>query len=383
MKRWTIRLLVLALLIAGWFAAKGTVLKPKPVTVEVHEVSRGVVESTVTNTRAGTITARRRAHVSAEIGGLVIELPFAEGDRVERGDLLLRLDGSIQEAQLELTRRQVGVALARQAETQLVAQRAERELQRNARLFEQNLISDDVLDQLTSQRDRALLGVATSEAMVVEARAQESLMETRILQGELHAPFAGILAQLKVEVGEFVTPSPPGIPIPSVIDLIDPTSIYIRAPMDEVDSAVIQVGMPVRVTIDPFEGREFEAQVVRIAPYVLDMEKQNRTLDIEVELKDKEFAGRLLPGTSADVEVILTTAEDIVRIPTSCLLEGGRVLLFEQGVLVERKVEVGLRNWNWTSIVSGLEVGEHVVTTLGSSGIADGALAQLAEQAGE
>ena len=59
------------------------------------------------------------------------------------------------------------------------------------------------------------------------------------------------------------------------------------------------------------------------------------------------------------------------------------MLLFEQGVLVERQVEVGLRNWNWTSVTSGLKAGEQVVTTLGSSDIADGAEAQLAEQAAE
>jgi len=372
MKRWIFRLLVLAVLVAAGVGAKLTILAPEPVEVAVHTVGRGPVESTVTNTRAGTITARRRAELSPEIGGRVIELPFDEGDRVEAGALLMRLDDRVPRAQEELTRRQLESAQARLAEARLVAERAERELERNARLSETNLISDDLLDELTSQRDRALLAVTTSQNRVAEARAQLHLVEAQLAQSELRAPFAGVIARLEAELGVYVSPSPPGMQLPSVVDLIDPTSIYIRAPMDEVDSAVIEVDMKVRVTIDPFPGREFEGHVVRIAPYVLDVKEQNRTLDIEVELEDRELSRRLLPGTSADVEVILTVEEDSLRIPTATLLEGRRVLVFEDAGLVDREVEVGLRNWNWTSIRSGLSAGELVVTTLGSEEVQPG-----------
>jgi len=378
-RKWFVRILVLAVLVALGVVLKVYVLRPKPVAVQVVEVARGPVESTVTNSRAGTVRARRRAQLSPEVSGRVIGLPHREGDEVKEGELIVSLDRSVQDAQLERARRALETAQATHAETCLVAERAERELERNRGLLEEKIISADVLDQLESERDRARLACATAEARVAEATSEVDLAQVQITLYELDAPFDGILAEQSVEVGEFLTPSPPGVPIPSRIDLIDPTSIYISAPMDEVDSAVIEVGQEVRVTIDPYPGREFPGHVVRRAPFVLDIEEQNRTMKIEVELDDAEFASHLLPGTSADVEVILKVAKDVLRIPTSTLLEGGRVLVLEGGVLVERKLEVGLKNWNWTEVRGGLVAGEQVVTSLGSTAVVAGAPARIAD----
>ena len=100
------------------------------------------------------------------------------------------------------------------------------------------------------------------------------------------------------------TPSPPGMPMPPVIDVIDTSSIYVSAPMDEVDSARHPARRsPARVAIDSHPGRGFPATSCASAPYVLDVEEQNRTVEIEVELDDAALAATLLPGTSADVEV--------------------------------------------------------------------------------
>lgn len=379
MKRWLVRLVVLLVLIGGGVALKATVLAAKPVEVSIHEVARGSVESTVTNTRAGTVAVRRRSQLSPQIGGMVVELPFDEGDAVRRGDLLVRLDAEVIAAERLLAETRLESAKARHAESCLVAERAERELKRNKELAASKIISEDVLDEVESRRDRAHLACATASTQVEEARASMVLVDAHLAQTELRAPFDGILAQLEVEVGEYVTPAPPGVPIPSVIDLIDPTSVYVTAPMDEVDAAVIQVGQATRVTIDPFPDRTFAGRVTRIAPYVLDLKEQNRTLDVEVELDDGEFARLLLPGTSADVEVVLRVAKDVLRIPTAALLEGGRVMVFDGERLAERSIEVGQRNWNWSEVKSGLEAGERVVTSLGSTAVVDGAEARIAE----
>jgi HlyD family secretion protein len=127
------------------------------------------------------------------------------------------------------------------------------------------------------------------------------------------------------------------------------------------------------VTVDSRPGEELAGRIVRVASFVEDVEEQNRTVEIEVELADPGAAGTLLPGTSADVEVILEVREGVLRIPTSALLEGGRVLVVEGGVLVERAVEPGLSNWDWTEVRSGLEPGDEVVTSLDRTGVAPGA----------
>jgi len=167
--------------------------------------------------------------------------------------------------------------------------------------------------------------------------------------------------------------------VPPVIDVLDPASIYISAPMDEVDSASIHRGQTARVTVDSHRGASFPANVTRVAPYVLDIEEQNRTVEIEVELDDHDLAATLLPGTSADVEVLLTVHDDVLRIPTAALMEGQRVLILAGDHLEERRIEIGLRNWDFTEIAGGLEEGDQVVTSLDRSEVQAGAAAVAAD----
>ena len=180
------------------------------------------------------------------------------------------------------------------------------------------------------------------------------------------------MAEVSTEVGEWVTPSPPLLTSPAVVDLIDPSTVYVSAPMDEVDSAQILAGQSVKLTVDSRPGKTFAATVLRVAPYVLDVEAQNRTVEIEVSLDDPTDAGALLPGTSADVEVVLEKRRDVLRLPTSALLEGDRVLVIDDGVLAERAVELGLRSWRYAELRSGLSEGEMVVVSLDRVGVEAG-----------
>jgi HlyD family secretion protein len=119
--------------------------------------------------------------------------------------------------------------------------------------------------------------------------------------------------------------------------------------------------------------------VVRRAPYVLDVEAQNRTVEVEVELEPSDVAAALLPGTSADVELILSVREDVLRVPSTALMEGGRALVVEQGRLVERAVKTGVHNWDFTEVLGGLSAGERIVTSLDRPEIKAGARVKLEE----
>ena len=200
---------------------------------------------------------------------------------------------------------------------------------------------------------RARLAVAAAEVRRAEAAA--ALAKAELDKTLLRAPFDAVLAEVSVEVGEWVTPSVPLLAAPDLIDAYDPETLYVAAPMDEVDTALVEPGREARVTFDPYPDRAFAGRVTHVAPYVLDIERQNRTLEIEVELEHPEEIPRLLPGTSADVEVVLDRKRDTLRIPSHALIEGERVLVLEGGRLVERHVEVGLANWDWTEVVSGLD----------------------------
>ena len=188
----------------------------------------------------------------------------------------------------------------------------------------------------------------------------------------LKAPFAGIIAKITGEVGEYATPSPPGIPMPPVIDLIDDSCLYVSAPMDEVDAPKIELGQPARVTLDAMPDKVFNGKVKRIAPYVTEIEKQARTVDIEVSF-DKTPDNILLAGYSADVEVILDNREDVLRIPTQALRQNNMVLLLGvDNKLVERQLETGLANWSFTEVINGLKDGDQVVISFDQDEIKPG-----------
>ena len=376
MRRWTLRFLVLLALAAAVWALKATVFAPQPVAVAVVAVERGPVEETVTNSRAGTVEARKRAKLSPEIGGTVAEIPYREGDRVERGALLLRLEDSLQRARLEVAGGDLEAVAGERQRACLAAERAARELERTRGLIDDGIVSADRLDAVESGALTAAAACDAARAQEDRARSAVGLSRAELDKTLIRAPFAGIVAEVRTEVGEYSTPAPPAVPVPPVLDLLDPASIYISAPMDEVDSARIRTGQPARVTVDSHRGRELPGRVVRVAPYVLDVEEQNRTVEIEVELDDEGFAATLLPGTSADAEVVLERREDVLRIPASSLLEGARVLVLEGGRLRAVPVEVGLRNWAWAEVASGLAEGNRVVTSLDRAGVEDGALAE-------
>ena len=357
-----------------------TVLAPEPVAVEVARAGRGTVEATVTNTRAGTVKARRRAKLSPQTGGAVVAIPFREGRRVRRGDLLLELDGRVQRAQLELARRDVAAAESRAREACLAAALARRELDRGVELHRKGITPDQRLDTLRTERDRTAAACEAAQAAVEEARARVRVAEEQLGLTRLAAPFDGVVAEVSTEIGEWITPSPPGVPVPPVIDLIDTASIFIAAPIDEVDSGRVRVGQPVRVTVDSRPGESLPGRVVRVGAYVEDRLEQNRTLEVEVELDDPEVAASLLPGLSADVEIVVDRHEDVLRVPTAAIGEGGVVLVLENGVLAERRLRTGLSNWEWTEVLDGVAPGDAVVLSRDSTAVRPGARAVARER---
>ncbi len=130
------------------------------------------------------------------------------------------------------------------------------------------------------------------------------------------------------------------------------------------------------ISLDAFPDQRFPGVVRRVAPYVLDAEKQARTVEVEAEIDNPEKYN-LLPGYSADVEVILENRENVLRVPAQSVLDGKRVLVLNTatGVLESRPVEKGVSNWEYVEIVSGLDAGELVVTSVDREGVADGVAA--------
>jgi HlyD family secretion protein len=361
---------ILAGLAAVGVAAALWLGRAEPIPVEVVEASRGSVAETVTNTRAGTVKACQRAKLAPPAGGQIARLPVKKGDRVEAGQVLLELWNDDVRAQLAVTERDAAAARARREEACVSARVARRESNRLASLVERKLVSAEVADRAEGEADarEAACRAATAQVQVSESRidAARATLERTLLR----APFAGTVAEINGEIGEFVTPSPVGIPTPPAVDVVDTSCIYITAPIDEVDAPRVREGMPARVTLDAFRDRSFKAHVRRVAPYVLDTEKQARTVEVEAEID--ELGEALLPGYSADVEVILAERNDVLRVPTRALIEGMRVYVLEGGMVRSREVGTGIGNWEYTEVTSGIDAGAQVVVSIDREGLADG-----------
>lgn len=362
---------VLAACVVGvvWYATRD----PAPVPVAVASVTRGAVELTVSNTRAGSVRACRRSGLSMPQGGRVEHLYVKEGDVVETGQLLLALWNKDRKAQLAQAEARLAAAAHHREQFCVEADNAQREARRKDSLYERGLTSMELRD---TARTRASASAFACEAAVNEedvAAATLQLNQAMLDETLLRAPFPGVVADITGEVGEFVTPSPPGIPTPPAIDLIDYGCLYVRVPVDEVDAGRIALGQEARISLDAFRGRYFAGRLMRIAPHVLEIEKQARTVEVDIAFIEDDDQDSLLVGYSADADIVLERQVDVLRIPSEALMDGNQVWRVDDDNRLERvSVAVGLSNWNFTEIRSGLEPGDRIVLSLGMDGLAAG-----------
>ncbi|HAF45473.1 MAG TPA: efflux RND transporter periplasmic adaptor subunit [Gallionellaceae bacterium] len=367
------KLAILVIVAIALVAGIGFLTRSKPIAVVLQKVERGIVEASVSNTRAGTVNACRRAKMSPSAGGQIAKLLVKKGDRVKKGAVLLELWSNDLHAQERLAQEQLKVSQSRVEEVCTMADAAQREAVRSQELRDKGFISAQQLDRAITDASARQSACASAKGDIEQSRSRISLARAGLERMVLRAPFDGVVADISGELGEYATPSPPGILTLPAIDLIDDSCLYVSAPIDEVDAAKLKVGQRSRITLDAIKGRTFGGKVRRIAPYVLDLEKQARTVEVEVEFDKLAKNDNLLVGYSADVEIIHDTRQSVLRIPTQTLLEGGRVLLYgNKGVLEERKVTTGLSNWEHAEVTSGLVEGDRVVLSLDRAGVKAG-----------
>lgn len=359
------------LALAGWYYTR-----PKPLQVDLATIAKGPVEATIVNTRAGTVKSCQRSNLAPASGGQIAKIWVKEGDHVQKGQVLLELWNQDLQAQLELAQRQLAMSQERRRETCILAENARRESRRAQQLVAKNFVSPQHAEEAdaNARARQASCDAAISE--IKRAQAQIHVAQAAIARTVITAPFSGIIAHISGELGEFTTPSPPGIPTPPTIDLIDDTCLYVTAPMDEVDAPKIKVGQETRITLDAMPEKIFHGKVRRIAPFVTEIEKQARTVDIEVEFQ-QILTDTLLVGYSADVEVISARKDDVLRIPTQAIRQDNKIWMVNaQNQLIEQKLETGLSNWSFTEIRSGLKEGDRVLISFEQDDIKTGAVVQ-------
>ena len=364
---------ILIILLFGWLK------RPKPVDVIIATVEQGEVQRTVTNTRAGTLKACRRAGLSPAIGGQISRLPVKEGDKVKKGQVLLEMWNDDINAQVSLAKSEILASESRIKEACVIAKVAKHEAARLTKLLKKGLTSDGTAERAVGESEAKQAVCQASKSAAEVSRSRLAVAQAALERTQLKAPFDGTVAEIIGELGEFVTPSPVGIPTPPAVDIIDISCLYVLAPIDEVDAPEIKPNMPARISLDAYNKKFFKGKVRRIAPYVLDREKQARTVDIEVNFIIENDNINMLPGYSADVEIILDSHAEVIRIPTEALLEGQKVFVYDKNnkSIYEKNISTGLSNWQYTEVLEGLVEGEQIITSIDRDGVVDGALVKI------
>ena len=204
-RRLLLALLVVCLLGAGVWWLK----RPKPIAVMLTTIDQGRVESSIANTRAGTVEACMRTKLSATMGGRIEILAVKEGDKVKKGQLLMKLWNDDQQAQSTLALAQVETARKRTTEACTVATNAEHEAERQNALFKQGFVSGSRDEQARAEAQARRAGCDAAKADVAQTQARVNATRVEQNRTVLYAPFAGTIAKIVGEVGEYSTPSPP------------------------------------------------------------------------------------------------------------------------------------------------------------------------------
>jgi membrane fusion protein (multidrug efflux system) len=317
--------LLLALLIAaapGWAAAQQKPPPAMPVRAAIAKVGPAVDEVSA----VGTLRADEAVTLRPEIAGRIAEIRFQEGQRVERGAILVRLDQAEFAAVLASSRAQAGLDKQR--------------LDRAEDLFKKAFISGQALDEAKANYARSL------------AKQRED--EARLAKTVILAPFPGVAGLRQVSEGAYVAA---GTDI-ARLEKIDELKLDFRVP--ETFVGRLKPGQPVRVQLDAYGEQEFAGRVYAIEPAI---DEATRTVLVRARVANRDV--KLRPGMFARVRAQLAVRENAVWIPEQAIVPRGQdsfVFRVVDGKAEMVKVRTGVRKVGEVEIVSGVAAGDQVVT---------------------
>jgi membrane fusion protein (multidrug efflux system) len=315
----------------------GTLMK-MPRTVQPETISTAIAHSEkwpLTISAVGSVTAAQGVNVVAEIPGTVKEIAFESGALVNKGDLLVRLDTSSEEAQLR----------ALDAATDLARINAER----TRKLRADNTVSQAELD--------------TAEASLKQAQGTADNMRALIAKKNIRAPFSGRLGIRQVNLGEYIDAGKTTIVSLQALD-----KVYAEFSLPQQELARLATGLRVRLTADTYPDRQFEGELTSLNP---DLDSTTRAIRLQATFDNKEQL--LRPGMFARIEVLLPGEQDVLVIPAPSVLSapyGATVYVIEKStnsasglVALQQFIRIGRMRGDFVSVESGLKAGDKVASS--------------------
>ena len=314
-------------------AAENMTLPPETVTAMtvVPQQWERVIRAT------GTISAVQGVTIGAEVGGRVSDIAFRSGQRVKKGDLLVRLDTATEEAQL--------------ASAQAAAELAKTDLARLRKLVKGNLTSEDAVDRAVAEVKQTLAQIGVSRALIAKK--------------SIRAPFDGRLGLRLVDPGQILRAGDPIV----TLQTLDPVHVDFSVPQQQL--VHLQPGMQVRVSSDVLPDGALQGKIIAISPEV---DRDTRNVRVRALVSNPEE--RLRAGMFANVEVVLPGSQTVLPIPTLAVLYapfGDSVFVIDsqkqdgkgktQRILRQQFIRLGRTQGDFVDVIEGLKAGDQIVTS--------------------
>lgn len=312
------------------------------IPVAVTRVELGTVEETISST--GNFEARTKVDVCSKVAGRIERLAVDTGDRVEKGDVIAKIED--EEIVLHVEQAEAGLVAAK---TSLENLRVNKE--RTDRLFAKGSVSQQQKDQIDAR-------YKTAKAQVQQAEAALALAKEQLKNSRVTAPISGIIAKRYVDVGAMVAPSVP------LVNIVQMNTVKVVVNIIEKDIGRIKLGDLAKIRVEAYPDQEFEGKVVNLSPVV---DRASRTAAVEVKVPNRDY--KLKPGMFAEVKLVLEIHEDVPLVPRAAIIEGigqrkegsRHVFLVDGDKAMKREVEVGLAKGDKVEVLSGIKKGERVV----------------------
>jgi RND family efflux transporter MFP subunit len=335
---------------------------------------------------SGYVTARRQATVSAKVTGKVTEVLIEEGQRVEEGAVLARLDDTEARAQLALSQAQLVAARSQVAEVRAQLEQAERDFTRQQQLFQRELIAAQALDAALAQRDMLRARLANLGEQIKVAEESVDVAKVQLDNTVIRAPFSGVVVAKAAQPGEMISPisAGGGFTRTGIGTIVDMDSLEIQVDVNESFINRVTPGQPVEATLNAYPDWKIPAEVIAIVPTA---DRSKATVKVRIAIRKKD--ARIVPDMGVRVAFLTAPAGKPARaaaspgvlVPVEAVrVEGakGVVFVFANDKVERRSVTLGQTMGANRQVLSGLRDGERVVLAPPES-LRDGATVKLAE----
>ncbi len=360
-----VALLVLAMLL--WFVlARAKVFDVQTAIAQSLAAAQG--DASVLDA-SGYVTARRQATVSSKVTGRVAEVLIEEGQRVDKGQVLARLDAAEAQAQLNLARTQLDVARAQLVDLNILLAQAERNYARQLDLVKSNFISlqaaDDARTLVASRRSN----YATQQRQVEAAERSVALAQVGVNNTVIRAPFAGVITVKAAQPGEMVSPisAGGGFTRTGIGTIVDMESLEIEVEVNESYIGRVQPGQPVEARLNAYPDWKIPCKVIAIIPAA---DRSKATVKVRISMEEVKDA-RIVPDMGVRVAFLEKANTDAaappppgVLIPAGAIRPQGDasvVFVVNAGHVEARKVTLGQTYSDLRQVLDGLKPNEQVV----------------------